>query len=149
MIRDRGANDRRRDLLRTTARSTETSPSGLLLVKVYAGFDLVSGKRHYLDEVVPAHPRAAAEAEKVRTRLLHEVNERRNPKTRATVNQLLDRCLETLDVKPTTRTRYEGIVRIHLWPALGSLPLSKVDGDIRPEHGTGAPIPAGTATRSP
>src|SRR3954463_9521624 len=110
--------------------SIETLPSGSLRVKGYAGDDPVSGRRHYLDAGVPAGPRAAAEAEKVRTRLLHEVNERRNPKTRATVNQLLDRCLETLDVEPTTRTRYEGIVRIHLWPALGSLPLSKVDGDV-------------------
>jgi integrase len=108
----------------------ERLPSGSLRVKVYAGFDPVSGKRHYLDEVVPAGPRAAAEAEKVRTRLLHEVDERRNPKTRATVNQLLDRYLETLDVEPTTRTRYEGIIRNHLRPALGPLPLSKLDGDI-------------------
>src|SRR3954469_25983698 len=46
--------------------------------------------------------RAAAEAEKVRTRLQHEVDEQRNPKTRATVNQLLDRYLETLDVGPRT-----------------------------------------------
>src|SRR3954451_18696130 len=101
-----------------------------LRMKVYAGYDPVSGKRHYLDEVVPAGPRAAAEAEKVRTRLQHEVDERRKPKTRATVNQLLDRYLETLDVEPTTRTRYEGIIRNHLRPALGSLALSKLDGDI-------------------
>jgi hypothetical protein len=31
---------------------------------------------------------------------------------------------------PTTRTRYEGIIRNHLRPALGSLPLTKLDGDI-------------------
>src|SRR4051794_27962304 len=111
--------------------SIETLPSGSLRVKVYAGYDPVSGRRHYLDEVVPAGPRAAAEAEKVRTRLLHEVDERRNPKTRATVDQLLDRYLETLDVEPTTGTRYEGIIRNHLGPALGSLPLNKLDGDIR------------------
>ena len=52
-------------------------------------------------------------------RPLPEVDERRNPKTRATVNQLLDRYLETLDVEPTTRTRYEGIIRVHLRPGLG------------------------------
>lgn len=108
----------------------ETLPSGSLRVKVYAGYDPVTGKRHYLDEVVPAGSRAAAEAEKVRARLLHEVDERRNPKTRATVNQLLDRYLESLDVEPTTRTRYEGTIRVHLRPALGSLPVSKLDGDI-------------------
>src|SRR3954447_9190022 len=108
----------------------ETRPSGSLRVKVYAGYDPVSGRRHYLDEVVPAGPRAAAEAERVRTRLLHEVDEQRNPKTRATVDQLLDRYLETLDVEPTTRTRYDGIIRNYLRPALGRLPLSKLDGDL-------------------
>lgn len=71
---------------RRTRGAIEKLPSGSLRVKVYAGYNPVSGKRHYLDEVVPAGPRAAAEAEKVRTRLLHEVDERRNPKTRATVN---------------------------------------------------------------
>jgi integrase len=63
-------------------------------------------------------------------RLLHEVDEQRNPKTRATVDQLLDHYLETLDVEPTTRTRYEGIIRIHLRPALGRRPLSKLDSDL-------------------
>src|SRR4051812_17232189 len=89
MIRDRGANGRRHDPSRTAARSNETSPGGSLRVKVYAGFEPLSGKRHCLDEVVSAGSRAAAEAEKVRTAFLHEVDERRNPKTRAKVNQLL------------------------------------------------------------
>ena len=110
--------------------SIETLPSGSLRVKVYAGYDPISGRRHYLDEVVPPGPRAGAEAERVRTRLLHEVDQQRNPKTRATVDQLLDRYLETLDVEPTTRTRYEGIIRIYLRPALGRLPLSKLDSDL-------------------
>jgi integrase len=39
----------------------------------------------------------------MRTRLLHEVDEQGNPKTHATVDQLLDCYLETLDVEPTTR----------------------------------------------
>ena len=47
-----------------------------------------------LREVVPAGMRAAREAEKVRTRLLAEVNDSRNPRTNATVNQLLDRGLD-------------------------------------------------------
>jgi len=37
-------------------------PSGSLRVKVYAGIDPVTKKRYYLDEVVPAGPKAAAEA---------------------------------------------------------------------------------------
>src|SRR3954447_6557227 len=55
--------------------SIEILPSGWLRVKVYSGYDPVSGKRHYLDEVVRTGLRAKAEAEKARTRLLHEVDE--------------------------------------------------------------------------
>jgi integrase len=47
----------------------ETLPSGSLRVKVYAGEDPISKRRHYLTEVVPAGPKATQEAEKIRTRL--------------------------------------------------------------------------------
>ena len=50
-------------------------PSGSLRVKVYAGIDPVTKKRYYLDEVVPAGPKAAAEAEKLRTKFLNQVDE--------------------------------------------------------------------------
>jgi hypothetical protein len=56
-------------------------------VKVYAGFDSVSNKRLYLDATVPPGPGAATEAEKLRSKFLAQVDERRNPRTRATVNQ--------------------------------------------------------------
>ena len=72
----------------------EKLPSGSLRVSVYAGIDSVSKKRHYLVETIPAGPSAARDAERVRTRLLNQVDERRNPRTKATVNQLLDRWLE-------------------------------------------------------
>src|SRR2546421_8855321 len=55
-------------------------PSGAYQVRIYAGTDPVTGKRHDLVEVVPAGRRAAAEAEKVRTRLLSQLDERRNPR---------------------------------------------------------------------
>jgi integrase len=43
-------------------------------------------------EPVTIHgPSAARDAERVRTRLLNQVDERRNPRTKATMNQLLDR----------------------------------------------------------
>lgn len=110
--------------------SIERLPSGSLRVKVYAGYDPLTGRRNYLSEIVPAGPKAATEAERVRTRLQNSVDERRNPTTRATLNQLLDRYFEVLDVGPTTRQRYEGIARVHIRPALGHLPLTKLDGDI-------------------
>ena len=68
----------------------ETLPSGSLRVRVYAGIDPVTRKRHYLTETIPPGPTAAKDAE--RTRFLPaQVDETRNPKTRATLTQLLDR----------------------------------------------------------
>ena len=57
----------------------EQLPSGALRVRVYAGIDPVSKRKHYLVETVPAGPSAARDAERVRTRLLNQVDERRNP----------------------------------------------------------------------
>lgn len=110
-----------------------TLPSGSLRVKVYGGIDPLSGRRHYLTETIPAGPTAHAEAEKARTRLQNQVDEQRNPRTRATVDQLMDRYLELLDVEPTTRTRYEDAIRHHVRPLLGSLPLGKLSGETLDE----------------
>src|SRR5918993_1736247 len=108
----------------------EALPSGSLRVKVYAGIDPVSKKRLYLDETIPAGPGAAKQAEKARTRLLAQVDEKRNPRTRATVNQMLDRYLSVLDVERTTKSTYEGYIRNHIRPVLGSLPLARLDAEM-------------------
>ena len=107
----------------------ETLQSGSLRVKVYAGNDPLSGRRYYLSETIPAGPQAAAEAEKARTRLLNQVDEQRNPRTKATVNQLLDRYLDVLDVDVTTRKSYEGYIRNHVRPLLGKLSVGKLTGE--------------------
>jgi integrase/DNA-binding transcriptional regulator YhcF (GntR family) len=107
----------------------ETLPSGSLRVKVYAGNDPLSGRRHFLSETIPAGPKAVAEAEKARTRLLNQVDEQRNPRTKATVNQLMDRYLDLLDVEVTTRTSYEGYIRNHIRPLLGTLSVGKLTGE--------------------
>lgn len=84
--------------------------SGSLRVRVYAGIDPVT-KKHHLTEVIPAGtPNAAKAAEQARTRLLAQVDQRRNPKTRATVNQLMDRYLELLSAEPTTLDSYETFI---------------------------------------
>jgi hypothetical protein len=75
--------------------SIDELPSGALRVRVHGGEDPLSGKRHTLVEIIPAGPKAAAQAEAARTRLLAQVDERRNPRTSATLDQLLDRYLET------------------------------------------------------
>ena len=108
----------------------ETPPSGSLRVQVYAGTDPISKKRHYLTETVPAGPRAASTAEKVRTRLLKQVDDRRAPRTNATVGQLMDRYLEMVDVESTTRERYESCIRTHIRPLLGPLPVGRLNGEV-------------------
>jgi integrase len=113
-----------------TRGSIEVRPGGALRVSVYTGYDPVTGKRHYIRETVPPGPRAHAEAEKVRTRLLNQVDERRNPKSRATVNQLLDRYLNVLDVDESTMSAYQGYIKNHIRPVLGRLTLARVDGEV-------------------
>jgi integrase len=112
---------------RRTRGSVEPLSNGGFRVKVYAGFDTVSKKRLYLDETIAPGPGAATEAERVRTRFLAQVDEKRSPRTRATVNQMLDRYLTVLDVEPTTRSTYEGYIQNHIRPALGPLPLAKLE----------------------
>src|SRR3954466_2940876 len=71
----------------------EKLPSGSLRVRVYAGIDPITRKKHYLTEVIPVGRGAAKASDRARTRLLAQVDDQRSPKTRATVNQMLDRHL--------------------------------------------------------
>jgi hypothetical protein len=108
----------------------ETLPSGSLRVRVSAGIDPVTRKRHPLTEIIPAGPRAAKDAEKARTRLLARVNEQRNPRIRATVNQMLNQHLEMLGVEVMMLDSYESFVRNHIRPLIGSVPLGRINGEI-------------------
>ena len=107
----------------------EQLPSGALRVRVYAGIDPVSKKKHYLVETVQAGPSAARDAERVRTRLLNQVDERRNPRTKATVNQLLDRWLEVAELETTTRNSVVGRLNRHVRPVLGPASVSRLDAE--------------------
>ena len=108
----------------------ETLSSGSLRVRVYAGVDPLTKKRLRLEEIIPAGPKAWDEAEKARTKLLNQVDERRNPKTRATVNQLLDRYFELLKVEDRTLEDYISLARNHIRPLIGDLPIGRLDGEI-------------------
>ena len=58
------------------------------------------------------------------------MDERRHPKTNATVDQLLGRYLDVLDVDYNTRRTYGNYIERHVRAAvLGRLPLSRVDGE--------------------
>lgn len=105
-------------------------PSGALRVRVYAGIDPVTKRRHDLTEVVPAGPRAATIAEQALTRLLNQVDEKRNPRTVSTVNQLLDRHLEMLDVERSTLLNYQSQLRLHVRPFIGAEKVGAIDATI-------------------
>lgn len=107
----------------------ETLPSGSLRVRVYAGIDPLSGKKHHLVEVIPAGKDAGKLAEQARTRLLNQVDEKRSPRTKATVTQLMERYLELLQIEDTTRAGYERLVRLHIGPLLGHLGVGRIDGE--------------------
>jgi hypothetical protein len=87
-------------------------PSGSFRVKVYAGVDAITGKPHHLRETAGT----SAEAEKVRTRLLSQVDERRHPRSQATLGALLDRWLEVADVEETTLHGYRSKIETHIRP---------------------------------
>lgn len=109
----------------------ETLPSGALRVSVYAGIDPLTKLRHYLKETIPAdHPELWDEAERVLTRLLNEVDEKRNPQTNATVNQLMDEYLAKIDVDTSTRIGYERCIRNHIRPLLGTEKVASLDGEL-------------------
>ncbi len=64
------------------------------------------------------------------TRFLHEVAVKRNPRTSATVDQLLTRCLEQFDDAPNTLTNYRGYVRDHVSPLIGHANVGELDADV-------------------
>ncbi len=115
---------------RRRARGTvDELPSGALRVRVHAGQDPLTGRRHTLVEVIPPGPKAEKLAEEARTRMLNEVDERRNPRTNATVDQLLDRYLKTLDVGRSTHGMYTKYLEKHVRPFVGRLKAGALDGE--------------------
>jgi integrase len=106
--------------------SIDPLPSGKFRVRVYAGEDPLTGGRHDLVELADT----AADAEKLRTKLLSQLDERRNPRTKATVDKLMDRYLEVMEVEATTRRTYEGYIKNHIRPAFGKLHVGDLDGEL-------------------
>jgi integrase len=109
----------------------ETLQSGALRVRVYAGIDPVSKRAHYLRAVIPADtPNAWKAAEAKRTELLNQVNEKRHPRTRATVNQLLDKYFATIDVADITRETHVSYAAKHVRPFIGEQQAGAIDADV-------------------
>ena len=110
--------------------SIEELPSGSLRVAVYAGIDPVSKRRHYLRETVPAGPNAEREAEKTMRRLATQVDERRSPRTGATVDQLVDKHFNLADLDRNTLSTYRGYADRHIRPLIGTTKVGAIDGGL-------------------
>lgn len=117
----------------------------------------MTGKRHDLVEVIPPGSTAAALAEAARTRMLNEIDERRNPRTSATLDQLLDRYLSTLGVGRTTHRMYTKYLEKHVRPFIGRQKAGAVDADaldgrsrvISSQSSAGGISPAGVTRSTP
>ncbi|HWN28871.1 MAG TPA: hypothetical protein VNP37_18040, partial [Actinomycetospora sp.] len=105
-------------------------PSGALRVRVYAGQDPVTKRRHDLVEVVPAGPKVWDRAEEVRQGFLADIRKRRNPQTVATVDQLLDRYLEQHTGGRRTIEGYREYVDKHVRPFIGRSKVGAIDAEI-------------------
>ena len=97
---------------------------------MYAGVDPISKRAHYLTETVPPGPNAEAEAEKICTRFLNEIDERRNPRTKATLNQLLNEYLSVSNLDPGTRRGYRRNYENHVKPLIGTTKVGALDAHV-------------------
>jgi integrase len=97
---------------------------------VYGGLDPLTKQRHVLTEVIPKGTNAQRDAERARDRLLVEVAERRNPKTSATLDQLLERYLDQFQGSPNTLQLYQTHVKNHIRPLLGQVKIGRLDAEV-------------------
>ncbi len=56
--------------------------------------------------------------------------ERRNPRTKATVNQLLDKYLAEADLEFNTLDVYKGYADKHIRPLLGDVKVGSLDAGV-------------------
>jgi integrase len=91
-------------------------------VRVTAGDDPETGERIVLCETAATR----REAERTLTRLLAEADAWKTSRTKSSFGVLLDRWLAGHEVAITTRVTYESLIRNHIRPALGTVPLTKL-----------------------
>lgn len=104
--------------------------SGALRVRVYAGVDVLTGRKLYLKEVVPPGPRVRERAERLRDELLRQVEQGRQARTNASVSQLVARHLEVAEVEPRTLRSLHGHLRIHIGPLIGDRPVGSLSAVV-------------------
>ncbi|MGH3489289.1 MAG: tyrosine-type recombinase/integrase [Actinopolymorphaceae bacterium] len=91
-------------------------------VLVYSGVDPLTGKDSYLTEST----RDEKQVEKIRTRLLAQVDQQRQASTKATLAYVLDSWLRVHEADPTTLVGYRRASETRIKPALGDVPVGKL-----------------------
>jgi integrase len=100
---------------------------GSLQVRVFAGFDPVTGKRRYLARTIRGTDRAAYRlAEKALTKLQAQVDKQRAPESSISLSYALDEWLAGNEIEDTTRRTYTGYIERTIKPALGAVPIDKL-----------------------
>jgi hypothetical protein len=102
----------------------EQLPSGNYRAIVYLVIDPLTGRKRYLKEVAPDAADVAL------TKLQHQVDEDRHPKTAMTVRQAIEQWLDVARLSETTRERYEDLIRLYVRPRLGHLQAGKLDAEF-------------------
>jgi hypothetical protein len=95
-------------------------------VLVYAGLDPLTGKEIRLTGSAGTETEAKALLKRFRAR----VDEQRAPRTKASFRAAMDAWLRVLDVEESTRESYEQYARVHLYPAFGDEPVSRVTAQL-------------------
>ncbi|MEU0036997.1 hypothetical protein [Streptomyces sp. NPDC006333] len=95
-------------------------------VRVYAGRGPLTKKDLYLHEQAETE----VEAEKVRTKLLHQVDEKRHFKTQVTMSFLIDRRLDVAEFDETSYERAKGQIRNYLKPTFSDLKASALTAEM-------------------
>lgn len=104
----------------------ETRPNGTFRAIVYAGIDPLTGKERYLKR--SAKTRAQVEIELTKLQTL--VDEQQQPRTAIVVNEVVQKWLDVAELEATTRQRYEGLIRLYIGPAFGTMSAAKLDAEL-------------------
>ena len=99
--------------------------SGVWIARVDAGRDPVSGKRRQISRTIKGSKR---EAQKVLNEMAVKVDRGQFTGTSTTFAQLIQRWLDLAksDLSPTTLRRYQNLLKNHILPALGNLPVKNI-----------------------
>lgn len=95
-------------------------------VRVYAGTDPLTKKRIELTGTADSPD----EAEKLRTKFLSQVDEKRHPAKKASVGQILDQYVAVAKLDDRTREDYKDLLRLYLKPTFGALPAAKLNEEM-------------------